>query len=237
METPKNFAHAELSSAPSDTDTTLSFVSGHASRLSADSETPYHIVVWDYESYVNASIGYHEGSVTEIMEVTAVDTSNDTITVSRGQQGTSAVDFSGSSIVRVIEPWLQHMVEEIAAHLDSTSNPHSTGLSNLSDFATSNILEVAGLNNVHSVVSSNYTASPGEKIPADTSGGSFTITLDSGDGAGDGYIIFDAKDSWETNNLTLDGNGDNIEGDSTFTADVNGYMLFIVYNGTQYEVY
>jgi len=83
--------------------------------------------------------------------------------------------------------------------------------------------------------SSAYTASAGDHILADTSGSAFTVTLPSNPLSGDEAIHFsDAGRSWGTNALTVDGNGNNILGASTFTADVDDWAFSLVYNGTQW---
>ena len=83
----------------------------------------------------------------------------------------------------------------------------------------------------------NYTAAKDDRVLADTSGGSWTLTLPGSPSIGDQVAIADPNQSWETNNLTVDGNGNNIEGAATFTADVNGGDFIAVFNGTQWRVY
>ena len=116
---------------------------------------------------------------------------------------------------------------------------------NPKNWSTGEVIESTELNNIENgiagvlstqIVSSATVVGHKSHTLTNTSGGSFTLTVDLPD-PGDWCIVVDLPGTWETNNLTIDGNGNNIEGDSTFTADVNGYMLFIVYNGTQYEVY
>lgn len=88
--------------------------------------------------------------------------------------------------------------------------------------------------NVWTSVSSDYTASEGENLLVDTSGGAVTVTLPSSP-AGKGEVRFaDAEGSWGTNNLTVDGNGNDVLGDTTFTADVDDWPFSLVYNGTQW---
>lgn len=61
-------------------------------------------------------------------------------------------------------------------------------------------------------ISTTHTASKGEKIFADTSGGAFTITLPSTPNSGDFVIITDGALTFDTNNLTISRNGENILG-------------------------
>jgi hypothetical protein len=87
-------------------------------------------------------------------------------------------------------------------------------------------------------IDENYTASRGEKINTDTStsSGGFTLTLPSSPSNGDMVIVNDATGNWETDNLIVSGNGNNIDGAATFTCDVSDYLIYFIYNGTQWEV-
>lgn len=88
-----------------------------------------------------------------------------------------------------------------------------------------------------SVATSNVTAAPGDGIVADTSGGSFTLTLPATPSAGDALIIADGA-NWETNNLTVARNGSTIEGDaSDLTVDIGTIQVQFVYTGSTWQVY
>jgi hypothetical protein len=62
------------------------------------------------------------------------------------------------------------------------------------------------------VKTSAYTASAGEGVFADTSGGAFTLTLPSSPSQGDEVSFKDYGSTFDTNNLTIGRNGKNIEG-------------------------
>lgn len=83
---------------------------------------------------------------------------------------------------------------------------------------------------------SAYTAAKDERILADTSGGAFTVTLPSSPANGHQVALADPGANWSSNNLTVDGNGNNIEGAATFTADVDRGHFVCVYNGVQWVV-
>jgi hypothetical protein len=63
---------------------------------------------------------------------------------------------------------------------------------------------------VWTVKTSNYTAVNSDRILADTSAGSFTITLPSSPSAANYIEINDPEGTWGTNNLTIARNGSNI---------------------------
>jgi hypothetical protein len=86
---------------------------------------------------------------------------------------------------------------------------------------------------------SNYSAINGDKIAANTSEGSFTITLPASPTFGTNVTVVDAQGTWDTNNLTIARNGSTIEGlAENLTCDVEGDMtLTLLYNGTTWKVY
>lgn len=84
---------------------------------------------------------------------------------------------------------------------------------------------------------SNYTAVSGDKLIADTSGGTFTITLPASPSTGDNITIADGAD-WSTTNLTVGRNGSTIEGASEdLTVDIGNIKLELIYDGTTWEVF
>ena len=83
----------------------------------------------------------------------------------------------------------------------------------------------------------NYTAVAGDKIVADTTGGTFTITLPATPTTGASVVIADGGD-WQTTNLTVGRNGSTIEGAAeNLTLDIKNIQVELVYDGTTWEVY
>ena len=58
------------------------------------------------------------------------------------------------------------------------------------------------------IKTSNYTASDGDNLFADTSGGAFTITLPASPSIGNQVKIIDAEGTFGTNNLTVGRNSE-----------------------------
>ncbi len=85
-------------------------------------------------------------------------------------------------------------------------------------------------------VSGAHTASAGDRIKADTSAAAFTITLPAAPADGDEVWFMDPGTTWAANNLTVDGNGANIAGAATFTADVDGGYFIAIFDATAWQV-
>lgn len=86
------------------------------------------------------------------------------------------------------------------------------------------------------VKTSNYTAVTGDRIIADTTGGSFVITLPATPTSGASLKIVDGGD-WNINNLTIARNGSTIEGVSDdLIVDIGNVLLELVYTGTTWQV-
>lgn len=81
-----NFVRVSVSGTHSDTETTISLENGEASKLPDPSTAQYNVVWYDAGGFNRPS----DDSNVEIVRVTAVDTNNDTVDVTRGQENTSA---------------------------------------------------------------------------------------------------------------------------------------------------
>jgi hypothetical protein len=84
----------------------------------------------------------------------------------------------------------------------------------------------------YTVVTANQTLTNSQNIAADTSGGSFTLTLPASPNAGDSIDIFDYANTFDTNPLTIARNGQNIESlAENLTANVEGAYFTLIYTG------
>ncbi len=82
----------------------------------------------------------------------------------------------------------------------------------------------------------NYTANNGDRIIANTSSGSFTVTLPATPTTGNYIQITDGAD-FSANNLTVARNGSTIEGLSDdLTVDLKGVTIECIYNGVTWDV-
>ena len=87
-----------------------------------------------------------------------------------------------------------------------------------------------------SVKTANYTAVDGDRILADTSGGTFTITLPATPTNGAYVQISDAED-FNAVNLTVARNGSTIEGlTDDVVLDLKGCTFEFIYNGSTWQV-
>lgn len=89
----------------------------------------------------------------------------------------------------------------------------------------------------YTVKTANYTAASGDNLLANTSGGSFTITLPASPTVGSIVTIADAG-SFATNTLTVARNGSTIEGlAEDVVLDISGVLVQFIYSGTTWQIY
>jgi hypothetical protein len=84
-------------------------------------------------------------------------------------------------------------------------------------------------------INSATTLTPGLSYFTDTSGSAFTVTLPIAPSNGNFVVIHDVADQFNTNNLTVNGNGQNIMGSATLVLNGNGDTAKLVYSSTQSE--
>jgi len=87
-----NFVRINVAGTHTDTDTTIQLESGAASELPDPANGEYNLTWWDDTFADHPS----DDDNVEIVRVTGVDTGNDTITVQRGREGTTAVSHDNS---------------------------------------------------------------------------------------------------------------------------------------------
>ena len=93
----------------------------------------------------------------------------------------------------------------------------------------------SGIHFVHKTA--DYTVNIQEGVIADTSGGSFTVTLPVSPVAGDTVVIADGA-SFLLNTLTVARNGETISGDAEdFIIDIEGVSVTFIYDGSTWQVY
>lgn len=107
---------------------------------------------------------------------------------------------------------------------DGTSSQWVSAISNQTDAA-------------YIVKTANYTATSRDHIMADTSAGSFTITLPAAPSTGQNVVLYD-NGSWGTNNLTVGRNGSTIENVADdFLLDISSIKVEFIYNGSTWQLY
>ena len=95
---------------------------------------------------------------------------------------------------------------------------------------------VTGSNTTFDIVSANATVAKNTRNACDVSSAAFTLTLPTVPGTGDFVEIRQIAGDFSVNNLTVAGNGNNINGDTTLIVDVAYAQLALVYNGTEWRV-
>lgn len=88
---------------------------------------------------------------------------------------------------------------------------------------------------VNRTLTSNTTVNVGERIFADATTGSFTITLPSSPSAGDTVQIIDVAGIFSTNNVTVGRNGEKIQNlAEDLVLNLNNAAITMIYSGSTY---
>jgi len=141
----ENFVEVNVSGDHSSTETTISLESGEASNLPDPSSGEFNLVWFDSTNFSRPS----EDNNVEIVRVTGQDTNNDTITVLRGQENTTAVahDTSNSDYVMILA-YTAKTVEDIDAANFSTNSLTVAG--NSVTLGSSTAVDHSDLSNINS---------------------------------------------------------------------------------------
>ena len=98
-------------------------------------------------------------------------------------------------------------------------------------------LEVDSKLEQYTNINSDYTNDKiNNFIFADTSANIITITLQAEPNIGDKVTIHDNTGSFSTNNLTVDGNGKNINGNANLVLSTNDSTTRLIFNGTEWRI-
>lgn len=97
MDARKNFAFGTLAAGINNVATSLSVGAGEGARFPA---TPFNAVIWQATDYKSPAHAFHAGQA-EIVRVTAIAT--DTLTITRAQEGTTAVNLNAGG--KTYEIW------------------------------------------------------------------------------------------------------------------------------------
>ena len=109
------------------------------------------------------------------------------------------------------------------------------------DGTTGKILKDSGvksselLTESYSSITSAYTSLSNQFIFADSASSAFDVTLPASPIQGDRVSVMDITGNLATNNITLQGNGNNIMGSSTSALDIDFSTTEVIFNGTEWR--
>ena len=146
--------------------------------------------------------------------------SDGAVTSNKIAPGTIAADRLAGSITN----------SQLAGSIANAKLANSTITVNGTSIALGASGDISAGTDWQAVKTANYTAVAGQGIFANTTGGSFTITLPASPSAGDEVHIKDYARTFGTNSLTIARNGSNVDGTtSDITLSTNGQSIGLVY--------
>ena len=112
-----------------------------------------------------------------------------------------------------------------------TSDDIPNGIISAADLASG----ISGLITWQSVQTTGFTAVAGRGYPCNTTSSAFTVTLPASPSVGDTIILLDYAGTFDTNNLTIDRNGNKIMGlTEDLIVSTEDASIGLVYSGATY---
>jgi hypothetical protein len=106
-----------------------------------------------------------------------------------------------------------------------------------SDIQNASGVSVLGTEPQFTLKYQNFYADAGQRYCIDTAGSAVTVTLPASPATGAAIFFVDAFGSFNTNNLTIDGNNKNIMGSPTLVVSTANQSIGVFYNGTEWRTY
>lgn len=86
------------------------------------------------------------------------------------------------------------------------------------------------------IATTTATATPYQQVAADVTGGAWTLSLPASPTSGDWVRVAVVSGDPQTDNLTVSGNGNNINGDANLTMDALYVQVSLIFNGTEWRI-
>ncbi|MHA1482067.1 MAG: hypothetical protein ACTSQA_01350, partial [Candidatus Heimdallarchaeaceae archaeon] len=131
LDATKNFAKVEVSIGYNDTDTSIVLTTGDGSKLPDPASGEFNLVWWNYSTYPDPA----DDPNVEIVRCTAKST--DTLTVTRGQEGTAAsTKNTASKTYKMGLSFTKKMLDDIETVMDKNTD--------IADYADSPMIITGG---------------------------------------------------------------------------------------------
>ncbi len=131
----KNFVRGATDASVASGDTTIS-VQDASIFVDPSTDGEYNVVVWDVDQYPRPDEAFDNGAA-EIVRVTAVDTTNNDLTVARGQENTTAVSHpSGAAVAHTFTAKDQSEIESTFNEFYNSSTQELTADVNTTSVST-----------------------------------------------------------------------------------------------------
>jgi len=153
-------------------------------------------------NWLHANIGGGGGGITEVNDQAPISSTTQVWSINKLSQEFAFIDDTVLSTTKVWSSAHSKVANSLITWLTKSNNSNTSGWTE----------------HTHGIF-------------ADTSGGAWTFTLNSSPTVGDTVIFSDLRGTWGTHNLTINGNGNNINGDGTLICDINNCHITLVYTG------
>ena len=143
----------------------------------------------------------------------------------------------GDDHLRLLKTVLKATFPNVSAAVNATASEinYNVGVTSLVQTQLNTLSAQVGEPYTWVSKSGAYTASNGDAVLADTSGGVWTLTLPISPTAGNAVRVADVAGTFDTNNLTIGRNGSKINGlAEDMGLDIGDVSVLFVYTGSTY---
>ncbi len=177
-----------------------------------------------------------DGKTSNLIRFNVSDTvDRDIVVISNGLL-VSQPDDSRDAALNSLSASVDIMIDDLAAATGNPASKYQAAPSqvDLKQFGNK-VFDLERRGKTTKIITGAYTANLGEDLMVDVSSSALTITLPAAPKIGDVVIVRDYKGNAATNNITVDNNGKNIEGqNTTYLIDVDrGWAEFIYSDATE----
>ncbi len=178
----------------------------------------------------NVTIGSHNNAIGNAAGATIITGDNNTFI---GQGADASADVSGSTAIglgAIIAISDAIKLGAIATNVGIGNTDSPTSTLTVKGGQNVNVTLIGNSDSPYAILITDYI------VPVDSTSGTVVLTLRSSPAIGETYIIKDVNGNALVNNITVDGNGNDIDGLSTQIINLNYKSLTLTFTGAQWSI-